>query len=79
VETTPPLSRAQILQSIKDFLDESSPATLRQCRHCGAAMRFIDSNFLLRGTTLNWNVSLPFCANCDRELLENLPHPETIH
>ncbi len=79
METTPPLSRAQILQSIKDFLDESSPAKPRQCRHCGDAMRFIDSNFLLRGTTLNWNVSLPFCGNCDREILENLPRPETIH
>ena len=45
------LSKAQILQSIQDFLEqESSPAKPRQCRRCGTAMQFVDAHFLLRGT-----------------------------
>jgi len=77
VEAVP--SKAQILQSIKDFLDESSLAKPRQCRHCGLAMQFIDANFLLRGTGMNWHVSLPFCPVCDPEVLRDVPRAETIH
>jgi hypothetical protein len=74
------LSKAQILQSIKDFLErESSPAKPRQCCRCGTSMQFVDAYFLLRGTAKNWNISLPVCPMCDREILENLPRPETIH
>lgn len=73
-------SKAQILQSIKDFLKEqSSPSKPRHCRRCGTEFLFVDAHFLLRGTAMNWNVPLPFCPICDREFLEDLPHPETIH
>jgi len=77
VEAVP--SKAQILQSIKDFLAESSTAKPRQCQHCGTALHFIDTHFRLRGTAINWNVPLPFCPACDPEILEDLPGPETIH
>jgi hypothetical protein len=77
VEAIP--SKAQILQSIKDFLTESSIAKPRECWRCGTSLRFVDTNFLLTGTAMNWNVPLPFCPVCDREILEDLPHSETIH
>jgi hypothetical protein len=43
-------------------------------------MQFVDAHFLLRSTAMNWNVSLPFCPVCDREILNDLPPPTgTIH
>ncbi len=72
-------SKAQILQSIKDFLTESSIAKPRECWRCGTSLRFVDTSFQLTGTAMNWNVPLPFCPVCDREIVEGLPHPETIH
>jgi hypothetical protein len=79
VETTPP-SRAQLLQSIKNFLkEETSSAQARQCRLCGASMQFVDAHFVLTGSGMARKVSLPFCPVCDREILKNLPCPETIH
>lgn len=73
-------SKAQILQSIKDFLDaEASHPKLRQCRYCGSAMEFVQANFLLGGTGMNWNVSLPVCPVCDGATLRDLPRAETIH
>ena len=77
MEAVPP--KAQILQSIKDFLDESTTAKPRQCWRCGTSLRFIDTHFLLQGTAINWNVPLPFCPACDRKILEDLPGSETMH
>jgi hypothetical protein len=76
MEIAPP-SKAEILQSIKDFLEaESLFPKPRQCRRCGTSMQFVDAHFLL----MNWNVSLPFCPVCDWEILDDLPPPaETIH
>jgi hypothetical protein len=77
---TTPLSQAQILRSIEDFLDqESSPPKPQQCRHCGSPMQFVDVRFLLCGTTMHRGVSLPICPVCEREILKNLPRPESIH
>lgn len=77
---TAPLSRAQILQSIKDLLErESSPPKPRQCQRCGSSMQFVSAHFLLSGTAMNWNASLPFCPICHRENAEDIPSPETIH
>ena len=74
MEIAPPF-KAEMLQSIKDFLDaESSSPKPRQCRRCGTSMQFVDAHFLL----MNWKVSLPFCPVCDREILDDLPRPETI-
>jgi hypothetical protein len=74
------LSKAQILQSIKDLLErESATPKPRQCRHCGSSMRFVESHFLLRGTALTWDVPLPVCPVCDQEIVEDLPRRETIH
>ena len=39
-------------------------------------MQFVDAHFLL----MNWNLSLPFCPVCDREILDDLPPAAgTIH
>jgi hypothetical protein len=42
-------------------------------------MQFVDANFLLRVSTMNWNVSLPFCPVCDREILKEFSQAETIN
>ena len=74
------LSKAQILQSIKDLLErESATPKPLQCRRCGSSLRFVESHFLLRGTALTWDVPLPVCPVCDPSLLKDLPEPETIH
>jgi formate dehydrogenase maturation protein FdhE len=79
VETTPP-SKAQLLQSIENFLKkEVSSAEAQQCRLCGASMQFVDAHFVLTGSGMARKVSLPFCPVCDREILKELPRPETIH
>jgi hypothetical protein len=78
VEAAP--SKAHILRSIEKFSErESLPPKPRQCLCCGSSMQFVDAHFLLSGTAMNWNVLLPFCAVCDREISEDLPTPEIIH
>lgn len=42
-------------------------------------MRFVEANFLLRDSEMSWNVSLPFCPVCDREILKDMSQAETIH
>jgi len=77
---TTPLAKAQILRPLKDFLKEKSPPPKpHSCPHCGSPMQLLGARFLLSGTTLNRNVSLPGCPVCEREVLETLPRPETIH
>ena len=73
-------SKAQILQSLKDFLKEKSlPPKAEECQHCGRVMKFFEAHLALRGTLLQWSVSLPFCPACDRGILKDLPVAETIH
>jgi hypothetical protein len=70
----------QVLQSSQDFMtDESAHSKRKQCRCCGLAMQFVDANFLLRVSTMNWNISLPFCPACDREILRELSQAENIN
>lgn len=77
---TTTLSKAQILRSLKDFLEQkSSPPKPRSCPHCGSPMQLLGAHFLLIGTSMNRNLSLPVCPVCEREVLETLPRPETIH
>jgi hypothetical protein len=42
-------------------------------------MQLLGLRFLLSGTNINRNLSLPVCPVCEREVLETLPRPETIH
>jgi hypothetical protein len=42
-------------------------------------MQLLGAHFLLIGTSMNRNLSLPVCPVCEREVLETLPRPETIH
>ena len=73
-------TKAQVLQSIKDFLtEESTHSKPRQCWRCGLSMQFVDANFLLRDSAMSWNVSLPFCPVCDWEILKDMSQAETIH
>lgn len=73
-------TKAQIRQSIKDFLTEqSSHSKPKLCRCCGLSMQFLPANFQLRGSVTYWTVSLPFCPACDREMLREASQAETIH
>jgi hypothetical protein len=73
-------TKAQILQSIKDFLTaESTHSKPRRCQRCGLSMQFVDASFALPGSATNWKVSLPFCPECDREILRDVAQAETIH
>jgi hypothetical protein len=79
VETRPP-SKAQILQSIKETLERLPyPPKPQHCIRCGTSMQFVSTHFLLRGTAMNWNVPLPFCPLCDKEILLDIPCRETAH
>ncbi len=42
-------------------------------------MQAVDVDFLLSGTDMSWQVSLPFCPLCDRTILESLTRAEKIH
>lgn len=76
---TTPRSGTQLLQFIIDLLEEFPPPKPRRCQGCGSAMQFASAHFLLSGTAMNWNVSLPFCPLCDREKIQEIAFPETIH
>jgi hypothetical protein len=72
--------KTQVRQSTKDFVtEEFTHSKRKQCRRCGLAMQFVDANFLLRGGAMNWNVSLPSCPVCGREILRDLSQAQTIH
>ena len=42
-------------------------------------MQFVDATFALPGSAMSWKVSLPFCPECDREILRDVAQAETIH
>jgi hypothetical protein len=78
VEAVP--TKAQVLQSIKDFLTaEFTHSKPRHCQRCGLSIQFVDASFALPGSAMSWKVSLPFCPVCDWEILKDVPQAETIH
>jgi len=76
---TTPRSGTQLLQFIIDLLEEFPPPKQRRCQGCGSAMKFASAHFPLSVSAMNWNLSLPFCPLRDRENIEEIPSPETIH
>lgn len=74
-----PKSQARILQSISDlFAREGSRHKPHQCKECKSPMRFFEGCFSLYGTDIKWSIPIPYCPDCDQQMLKLL-QPSTIH
>lgn len=74
-----PKSQARILQSISDlFARERSRHKPHQCKECKSPMRFLKGCFSLYGTDMKWSIPIPYCPDCDQQMLKLL-QPSTIH
>jgi hypothetical protein len=71
---------ASILQSINDFFAlECSRQIQQNCRYCHSALRFLEGHFSLYGTDMEWRVPIPYCPNCDGEIVREFCQFPTIH
>jgi hypothetical protein len=77
-KTTP--SEPEIIKSLNAFFalkgaKNNSPS----CNHCQAPTRVLVGHFWLYGTEKTWQVSVPFCPQCDSDLRAMLPQsPERL-
>jgi hypothetical protein len=77
-KTTP--SEPEIIKSLNAFFalkgaKNNSPS----CNHCNAPTRLLVGHFWLYGTEKTWQVSVPFCPQCDSDLRAMLPQsPERL-
>lgn len=67
-------SEPEIIKSLNAFFalksaKNNSPA----CNHCHASTRHLIGHFWLYGTDRTWQVSVPFCPNCDSDVRAMLP------
>jgi hypothetical protein len=67
-------SEPEIIKSLNAFFalkgaNNSAPL----CNHCQAPTRLLVGHFWLYGTEKTWQVSVPFCPNCDSDLRAMLP------
>jgi hypothetical protein len=67
-------SEPEIIKSLNAFFalkgaNNSAPL----CDHCKASTRLLVGHFWLYGTEKTWQVSVPFCPNCDSDLRAMLP------
>jgi hypothetical protein len=75
-----PKSVASILQSISDFFAlEGSRQKQQNCQCCHSALRFLEGNFSLYGTGLEWKIPIPYCPNCNGEIVRESCQFATIH
>jgi hypothetical protein len=71
-QTTP--SEPEIIKSLNAFFAlKRASNTSPSCNHCHASTRLLIGHFWLYGTEKTWQVSVPFCPNCDSELRAMLP------
>ncbi len=77
-QTTP--SEPDIIKSLNAFFALKSAANnAPSCHHCHALTRLLVGHFWLYGTDKTWQVSVPFCPQCDADLRAMLPHsPERL-
>jgi hypothetical protein len=67
-------SEPEIIKSLNAFFalkgaNNSTPL----CNHCQASTRLLVGHFWLYGTEKTWQVSVPFCPDCDSDLRAMLP------
>jgi hypothetical protein len=77
-QTTP--SEPDIIKSLNAFFAlKGANSSAPECNHCHASTRLLVGQFWLYGTEKTWQVSVPFCPNCDSDLRAMLPRsPERL-
>jgi hypothetical protein len=73
-------SEPDIIKSLNTFFAlKGANSSTPECNHCQAATRLLVGHFWLYGTEKTWQVSVPFCPNCDSDLRAMLPpSPERL-
>lgn len=77
-QTTP--SEPEIIKSLNAFFAlKGSNSSAPSCNQCNVPTRLLVGHFWLYGTEKTWQVSVPFCPNCDSDLRAMLPQsPERL-
>jgi hypothetical protein len=56
---------AEVVQSVKSYLDQSQLRTAPQfCSDCGSLLFRLKAQCWLDGQEHGWNISLPYCPQC---------------
>jgi hypothetical protein len=73
-------SEPEIIKSLNAFFAlKNAKSNSPSCNHCHASTRHLIGHFWLYGTDRAWQVSVPFCPNCDSDLRAMLPpSPELV-
>ena len=73
-------SEPDIIKSLNTFFAlKGANNNTPECNHCHASTRLLVGHFWLYGTEKTWQVSVPFCPNCDSDLRAMLPpSPERL-
>jgi len=67
-------SEPDIIKSLNAFFAlKGANNKSASCNYCQATTRFLVGHFWLYGTENIWQVSVPFCPNCDSDLRAMLP------
>jgi len=71
-QTTP--SEPDIIKSLNAFFAlKGANNNAPLCNHCQSPTRLLVGHFWLYGTEKTWQVSVPFCSQCDSDLRSMLP------
>ena len=69
-------SESEIIKSLNAFFALDNPRHRSgTCGHCLSPAQFLVGHFWLYGTDKTWQVSVPFCPNCDSDVHALLPSP----
>jgi len=78
---SPLASQPEIINALNAFFAlEGERHKPRSCRDCQSPTRFLVGHFWLYGTEKTWQISVPFCPNCDSAVraLLTLSGPQRI-
>lgn len=68
-----------ILVALREFLIAQGQHRIQQqCSTCGSDMRYLEGLFWIIDTEAKWQISLPFCPQCEPALFEQLPASQTL-
>jgi hypothetical protein len=73
-------SEPEIIKSLNAFFAlKGASNNGSSCHHCHAPTRLLVGHFWLYGTEKTWQISVPFCPQCDSDLRAMLPQsPERL-
>jgi hypothetical protein len=76
LDSQPTASEPEIIKSLNAFFAlKGAKGSSPLCNHCHASTRLLVGHFWLYGTEKTWQVSVPFCPECDSDLRAMLPSP----